>query len=752
MGTWYISSDESTWVTLAAAGIENGTLSFKANGVDEFNFEVAGDMLAAELFAYKAPIALKYDSTIRFRGEMNTIPRQALGSQESMSYQAVGGWWHLEGIAYTQQWQVMRTTDNTLIQAPKPRIIIGQNDAGERRTLSQEIEAVIDYLIAKGMPIAKGTIDAGPTAPYSEHTNFFCADVIRQCMRYMPDRICYFDHSTSPYPTFHCRQISSLTAATVDIVNVDAESLVMTPRYDIQVPGIRITYEQTHTVDGNDYESHTVDVEGDPDDARCVDLLFELAGSQSTYMRQKIEVADYPASPYTDKAFWKALFPWLDKVDDGDLTIDSVSRSGVEDYATYLVNGSIQEWMSSVDYEDETWTVKVSYVRRNDSGQALETVESKELKMTLRSTNGVTKEYRKIGSFTAAETIPTGVATALYNSWSHLHWQGNVVITEVEASFSMGPWRKLNLSNGLTAWATMGAAIQEVTIDIEKGTTRAKTGPSGVLEADALVGLFRACRARRFAWRATARTTALVGGSESEGAYSMPRERGSEADPGEFKQIRVAADAAAHEQLIQLDPSAVTFATSGDAAALTIAPREVFVPQRNGASPDELVYRLRQVLASEPYGSEQLVGALIRLKELLDVTISTPSAWDVIRWDSANSLWVNSPLPAVAFDLSSMRLGYSVSAGKITLRAGKLKMHGKPAISIAQSSPITLAGRQFFYVHHARGSTAAAWAVAGAEPGTSTDAIDVVFYEFLNGAIYETHRAGGDINYDLPIG
>jgi len=750
MGTWYISSDEATWQTLEAASIEGAALTFRGNAADDFSFEVPGDMLAADLFAYGAPIALKYDSTIRFRGRMNTIPRQGVGAQESVAYTAVGGWWWLEQLTYSQQWQIMRTTDNELIQAPKPRIIIGQTDAGERRTLSQEIEAVIDYAIAKGYPIAKGTIDAGPTAPYSEHANFFCADVIRQCMRFMPDRICYFDHSTSPYPTFHCREIANLTAATVNMVNVDAESLSLTPRYDIQVPGIRVTYEQTHTVDGNDYEASTLDTAGDTDDSRCVDLLFELSGSSTTYMRQKIEVAEYPAAPYTDKTFWKGLFAWMDSIDADDLTIDEVTRSGTEEFTKFLAKGSIQEWMSGIEYEDETWTVKVSYIRRNSTGAALESVESKELKLTLRSTNAATKEYRRVGSYQAAETVPVGVATALYSSWNRLQWEGNVSITETEASFAIGPWIKLNISNGLAAWATMNAAVQQVTVDIERGISRAKTGPSAILEGDTLVALFRACRARRFAWRAQARATALIGGSESDGAYQLPREKPSEADPGEFKQLRISAEAAEHEQLIQLDPAALTFGDAGDAAALTIAPRELFVPELNGGTPNQLVYKLRQVLASEGYHAEQLVGALIRLSELLDVTITSAANWDVIRYDSANSLWINSPIPGVALDLSAARCGYTVAGGTITLLAGKMKLHGKKEMTVAQAS-YSLAGTQFFYVSHVRSGSTAEWQVAGTEPGVSSTDLNIVYYKFVNGALSEIVRPGGDYDADLTI-
>ena len=101
-------------------------------------------------------------------------------------------------------------------------------------------------------------------------------------------------------------------------------------------------------------------------------------------------------------------------------------------------------------------------------------------------------------------------------------------------------------------------------------------------------------------------------------------------------------------------------------------------------------------------------------------------------------------------DLSLCRLGYSISGTTCTLMAGAINFYGKQQVSVAQAT-FTLAGLQFAYVHHVRGSGAAAWATAGAEPGVgSTTDLDVTCYKFLNGAISIIYRIG-DINFDLPL-
>ena len=101
-------------------------------------------------------------------------------------------------------------------------------------------------------------------------------------------------------------------------------------------------------------------------------------------------------------------------------------------------------------------------------------------------------------------------------------------------------------------------------------------------------------------------------------------------------------------------------------------------------------------------------------------------------------------------DLSTCRLGYSISGTTCTLKAGAINFYGKQQVSVAESS-FALAGTQYAYVHHVRGSGAAAWATAGAEPGVgSTTDMDVTCFKFLNGAISIIYRIG-DINFDLPL-
>jgi hypothetical protein len=602
---WYVSTNGSTWVTCASLGIERPILTLRANGLDELTFRVTTDFIGTAAFAYGATLHLAYGVftdgtpayTTRFIGRINTIPRQATASSESISYTAQGGWWWLDQIIYLQQWQTLRTSDNELINANLPRVVLGQDNAGASRTMGAEVAAAIDWAIARGAPIAKGTIDALATCPYSEHTNLTVADVIRQAIRLQPDTVCYFDYSTGT-PTFHCRAASALTQVNVAVLDTAMDTIALTPRYDLQLPGITINYEITSTYNGQTFKSITTDTAGTTSDARAANIIYPMDGVQVETAQQAITVEAYPVDT-TDKTFWRTHLPWLADVDDADLTIANVTRSGESDYGNWLTSGQIVSWMG-VGSEEETWTAEVSYISKT-SGAIDESVASRKVSVKLLSCGGTSKTYRTTLSYTAAETPPSGLAAALYASWGRLHWDGTFRLVETEATFQCGPWNRVNLTGGLAAWTTMDALVPEITVDLDAGTTTVSTGTFGRLQADTLVAFWRGINGRRFATSRLARTDAGAAGHVYIGASGTPVSSPTEGDPGRPRRI-VLRDTSTETllQTIDIDPAAVVHAASGDRTARTLQPREMWIPYQSGGN---MLASLCQVLCSENYGT-----------------------------------------------------------------------------------------------------------------------------------------------------
>jgi hypothetical protein len=613
MSTYYISKDHgANWATFATAGIVDCVITLRATGADDCRFAIDPALWTqAATFATGDTIQIKQDTTVRFCGRISELPREASGGNHRLSYVAEGPWARLERITFGQTWK-LRNSDGDLVDVSKPRVVLGQSDAGAQLTNGAQIAAVIDFLIARGVPILKGTIDAGVAMPYNEQTMLTCADAIRTCMRWSPDWVAWWDHSTLDSgvykPTFHCRARANLTAAAVDLTSTTKpEEAALRPRADLVVPGIKIVYEKAQSYDGNNWNSYELDSAGDDDNVECVELLFQLQGVTTTLLRQTLVVEAYPTTN-GDKTWWRAQLPWLVDIADADLVISDEDWSGSQNYANYLVDGCVPEWLqSTVGTEEETITAKIAYVRRDGDDNALEDVEEREVSLKLLSTDATSREYITVGSIDFGETTPTGVAAALYASWSVLHYEGTLSLIQAAPDFTLVPGLKLNISNGLAAWATMAALIQEAAISLADGLTTIRIGPPGRLDADSLVGLYRATHASNFSWSRGSRTTAEVTGSDVPGPENLPKQRTNDGDPGQKKRLQVRAnDPDTNLQIIDHNPAGITFADSGDKAATTLQPREILVPELDGTA---IVLKRRQVLASASYHAAQALSS-----------------------------------------------------------------------------------------------------------------------------------------------
>jgi hypothetical protein len=94
-----------------------------------------------------------------------------------------------------------------------------------------------------------------------------------------------------------------------------------------------------------------------------------------------------------------------------------------------------------------------------------------------------------------AEAVPTGLAADYYSSLNFTPWQGTLELKEEECSAPVRLGQKVNLSNGRTAWATMGAVVQSTSERIETGETSVDLGPPEHLSPQDFVELMRRLRA-----------------------------------------------------------------------------------------------------------------------------------------------------------------------------------------------------------------------------------------------------------------
>ena len=512
---WKIGTTSQAYAdasTFAAAKLVNLRRHVAASGQSDVTFEApaALALTADSSFVYGTSYIVWKDGVRWFYGRCTTLPRSGGPTHETTRVVLADPYWYFRECTYQQSWKVYSIAGGELQNVNKSRVVLFQNAAGARCTTGKQVEDVIDWLIARGAPIAKGTIDAGITLPYDERTNLKCADVVDAVLRWTPDYVLWFDYTTVT-PTVHFRARANLTAASLAITGEDLAPIEITPRYDLQKPGVHLTYEKTHAVDDLNYNTVETDTAGNVSAIDCVYGCFDLQGSARTYYKQKIVTADYPAA--NDKAWWKAQCPHLEAIADADLTIhDHAADAAISTYERYLVEGQIQDWMSK-DGIEGCIRAQADYVIKDGDGNVLETVTDEEIAVRVVATDAATHTYTRLATFDSGEATPTGVAAALYSAWSILHFQGQLELAADECAGTFLPGKTLSLSGGRTEWTAMAALIQDVTEDVDMGLTRISFGPPSVLEADSLVALFRALRSRRFSWQYSCRTSGSATGS-----------------------------------------------------------------------------------------------------------------------------------------------------------------------------------------------------------------------------------------------
>lgn len=612
--SFHVSADGSTWVTPASLGMEGVVLTKRINGLDELSWTVKGPLDADPAWAYADTIYLRQTtvtngvstSVVRFIGRVEDIPPQGDGVEESIAYRAVGWWWWLQRMTYSQSWMKVNPANGQQYSVPVPRVIAGQAVNGATEAMSAHVASVLNSAITRGAPFQLGTVDTLVTMPKDEQTNVTHEAALLSCIRLFPDLCLWADYNTTKTvdgvttycPTVHCRKASNLAGSTLTIGTDTIGRLHLKPRYDIQKPGFRVVFESTFTTDGAQYPSVSIDTAGNVNDPRCVDLCYDLAGGSAEYLKQPVQVAAYPVDP-NDKTFWRAMLPWLSGIADADLTITGAAGDGELSLDNYLVAGAIADWMS-VDQESETWTATVAYARRDASNNIVAKVDSKKVSVTLTSTSATTQTYKKLVSFDSGESVPLGVAAALYASWGRLHYDGQVRIQDQECAFAAQPGNVLNLAGGRAAWATMNAIVQDAVFELDSGVTNLTIGTGGRCEADSEVALFTAARCRRFAFSANSRADAAAVASSYDGPTATPSSAASDGDPGEVKMQRWSGkDTGDRTHVVTIDPASIAFASPTNAAAKTIQFREIRVLEKQADSSYKA--KLAQVPCSATY-------------------------------------------------------------------------------------------------------------------------------------------------------
>jgi hypothetical protein len=582
-----------SWTITGVTNPTNLRRQISNGGDDHFDFAVPSQnaLTDASPIAHGAAVSVTGPGGKIFSGTLITNPRLATHDSELQRLRIAGPMHRLKRCTYLQNWVTYNELLDINLPIPKSHVILNRDSSGNRITISEQIQAIVTFAAGKGIAIANGSYDTTPSLPFDERENITCAEAIHALLRWIPDYILWIDY-TPATPTLNLRKTDNLTV--VEKAITDGSLYNLTAREDLRVPGVHITYDQTSTINGRARRSVVTDTAGDTTHPEAVFATIPLQGRTSNSISADIITEAIP--DFTDlsdpdlKTYLKTIFPSLSEIANDDITIEDASRSSTNQYR--IIQGPIPKWVDPSP-EIDTQTFILSLNIRNDSDDIVDEITDETYTAQIPVTTKPTGTYSTLVSGSTGESVPTGIAAALYASWNHLHHEGSFQYTLEECDHLCTPGKLLEI-NGITSH------IQSLTEDLDTGTSTVNFGPPRRLEADNLIGLFRALRNRQYAWSKEIKDNPEIGDTSADITGPTPSAPSSSGSAVRARLVLKKTNTTdSLEHTIDLDPSAVEFETSGDAAAKTLIPTELLTLVPNGTGYD---LRKIQVLATAPYG------------------------------------------------------------------------------------------------------------------------------------------------------
>lgn len=543
MATWVIGTKDAATEGLSGLAIRKTSRSADVASVVHDGASYDAD----PMFSYGPGYDITFDGVRVFAGVCVTVPREGTGKAEAITYEFRGGWYWLEKIMYTQKWK--KGTDNST--SSKTRVLLGYNDSAEKISCNAQLTAILACAIAAGAPLAIGTISvSGKVLPHDEQVDLTCADAINRLLAWFPDTAVWVDYSQAT-PTIHMVRRASLTPVSVATANL-ADKVSISPRYDAQVPGVRIIYEIVSASGTGRVLDVVEDTAGWPTAMGAMVYTVQLSGGSVRYLWQRVKVDGYTPKILTSadaKTWWAAKLPHLAGWSDVTLHDASPSWPPEVDLKTCdneLQDGEIQPWMTAFHATNVTAQVKADYTLNG------KTIKDQILSCNLTMTNASTGLFNVLESQIPPDEVPTGLAAEVFAAVGTLHYEGKITLVADEPPATVMIGNVLNLTGGRTAWTTMAACVQAVDMDVDNGTTVISFGPPEHLGVADLVQLALANSKRKPTISLGSKLSSAI--SDSDDIVGGEGAKGDSAAGGERLMKLVIGDPSGDH--ITLDPAA----------------------------------------------------------------------------------------------------------------------------------------------------------------------------------------------------
>lgn len=267
--------------TFGEMGVESAVITFTDGGDDSLKLTAAVS-LDSNAFPF-LPLAKHTlrdaDNNVRFIGWLSQPGRKASGSSQSQEFTFEGPSYLLRSRQYQQPWQfAVDPTSSASTIAPHAisRTILFRDETGARRSLADQIKAVLDFAIAAGADFTYGPLtDLPEMMPLEdEQQDQDCLAVLKRLMRYAPLVTMCWSYPQSGTPQLH---FVGESAATLVVVTDDGsiEAFSSNPRYDLLVKKITVNAlsDQTSSDGGVRWATLSTDV-SEADNGSIIEQVF----------------------------------------------------------------------------------------------------------------------------------------------------------------------------------------------------------------------------------------------------------------------------------------------------------------------------------------------------------------------------------------------------------------------------------------------------------------------------------------------
>ena len=484
-------------------------------------------------------IIVTNDAVVRFQGICQAPTRTGSARTEGVKIVALGPWERLKRVVYLQTFPMDTGASGAYTETNKTTAK-GQISG----SISTLVTALLTYpttLSDLSSTYAVGTVDLPSiNLPLTPILNQTVGDLIRQCLRFVPDAVSYVNYAVSP-PTINIVKSASTALGTVsvDIATPQVDQLDYHSRDDIAVPNVVIDYYRnervvTYAPSGfeqplagtrteipqfvsRDYYPSATPVAGSVvlakqlsgDIERAIVTPWPLVAMSSFLTGWSLADRTAGAANYLR---WAAVMRrWRSSTDDsawdpswymGNVDVWTITGYRTAHPAIPQVSAEDAIAMFASDLSWLTIPPELAYgsdfqasgagwypiqIRAHQNCYSGGTIVA-QLDTNLEAMWCPSINWQPLKQ-TVPESAPTGAAQTIYDQRSALRYQGTIGIVGTDPSFAGAANRKISLVNGSTVLAT--GLIQQTTHNVANGRTTLQFGPPEHLSTQDLIAMLQ---------------------------------------------------------------------------------------------------------------------------------------------------------------------------------------------------------------------------------------------------------------------